>query len=221
MARRGFERPLSEPGAAEAAVAHGVQRFDELVALTILAEGELAAERAIDLVIGPWVKPDRHALVYVRHLRIDEVRACEEERKADRGEQETACRNVEHCEEDPVVEERRAEVVGLDEDEHRAAPDDEQRPEVLQPSLRKHLALLAEVAGEEDDQAELRDLAWLELKRAEVDPEPGAVDGGAEPGQRRKNEQPDCRQAEDVLVALQPAVVASKGQERACENRDR
>ena len=62
------------------------------------------------------------------------------------------------------------EVVRLDEDEHRAAPDQQQRPEVLQPSLCEHLALLAQVAGEEDDQENLRELARLELERADVDP---------------------------------------------------
>ena len=37
-------------------------------------------------------------------------------------------------------------------------------PDVLQPALREHLALLAQVAGEEDDQEDLRQLARLELE---------------------------------------------------------
>ncbi len=79
-------------------------------------------------------------------------------------------------EEDPVVEKRAAEVVRHEEDEHRAAPDDEQRPPVLQPALREHLALLAEVRGEEDDQRDLPELARLELEPADVHPETRAVD---------------------------------------------
>src|SRR6185312_16892562 len=122
---------------------------------------------------------------------------------------------------DPEVEERRAEVVRLDQDEHGAAPDHEQRAEVLQPPLRQNLALLAQVAREEDDQAELRDLARLELERPEVDPEPGTVDGRAEPRQDRENQETDRRQPEDVLVALQAAVVAPQGQEGAREDADR
>ena len=64
-----------------------------------------------------------------------------------------------------------------------AAPQiSEQRPEVLQPALREHLALLAQVAGEEDDQRDLRELARLELERAELHPQAGAVDRSPIPG---------------------------------------
>ena len=94
----------------------------------------------------------------------------------DRDEERPPGRDVEHREEDPEVEERAAEVVGLDDDEHRGAPDREQRPEVLEPPLGDHLAFLAEVPGEEEDEADLRELARLELERADVDPEPDAVD---------------------------------------------
>ena len=40
----------------------------------------------------------------------------------------------------------------------------------------QHLAVLAQVAGEEDDDAELRELGRLEGDRADVDAEVGAVD---------------------------------------------
>ena len=99
-------------------------------------------------------------------------------------EREPRGRDVEHREEDPEVEEPRAEVVRRDEHEHAGAPDHEQRAEVLQPRLREHLALLAQVGGEEDDQEDLRELAGLEPERADVHPEARAVDRRAEAGTR-------------------------------------
>ena len=66
---------------------------------------------------------------------------------------------------------------------------DEQRPPVLQPPLGEHLALLAQVRGEEDDERDLPELARLELERADVDPEPRAVDRLADHGQARQEEQ--------------------------------
>jgi hypothetical protein len=178
----GRERPLAEAGAEPAAVRERVERLDELEAGAVLAQRRVPVQRAVDGLVRPRVQPDRHAVVDVLDLRIDERGAAHEERQPDRREQDPAGRDVEHRQEDPEVEERRAEVVRLDEDEHRAAPDHEQRPEVLQPSLGEHLALLAEIAREEDDQSDLRQLARLELKRPEVHPQARAVDGRAEHG---------------------------------------
>ena len=167
------------------------------------------------------MQPDRHAVADVPDEVVDGERACQEERRADADVQRAPRGDVEHSEEDPEVEERRAEVVRLDEHEHRAAPDQQQRPEVLQPSLCEHLALLAQVAGEEDDQEDLRELARLELERADVDPEARAVDGRAEPGQRRQHEQHDRRDAEEVLVALELPVVVAQQEERRRERPER
>src|SRR6185503_11960964 len=99
----------------------------------------------------------------------------DEERRPGQDVADPRGRDVEHREEDPEVEERRPEVVRLDENEHRSAPDQKQRTEVLQPALRQDLALLAQVAREEDDQEDLRQLARLELERAEMNPEARAV----------------------------------------------
>ncbi len=98
--------------------------------------------------------------------------------------------------------------------------DREQRSEVLEPALGEDLALLPEVAGEEDDQHDLRQLAGLELDAADVHPEPRAVDGLADDRQHGQHEEPDRGQAEDVLVALQPPVVVAERHERAAEGRD-
>src|SRR5581483_11451778 len=128
--------------------------------------------------------------------------------------------DVQHREEDPVVEERGPQVVRRDEDEHAAAPDEEQRPDVLQPSLREHLALLAQVRGEEDDQEDLRELARLELRRADAHPQARAVHRLTEPGYAGQEEQRDRGHAEQVLVVLEDAVVAAESDQRECEQRD-
>ena len=167
----GRERALAEPRAAVAAVRDRVQRLHELVARAVLAEGEPAGLRAEHLVVGPGLQPDRHALADVGDLVVGGPAADGEERRGRRATYASARRgDVEHRQEDPEVEEPRAEVVRDDEDEHRAAPDQQQRGHVLQPALREHLALLAQVRRQEDDQRDLRQLAGLELEPADVAP---------------------------------------------------
>ena len=85
---------------------------------------------------------------------------------------------------------------------------------------REHLALLAQVAGEEDDQHDLRELAGLELERADCDPEARAVDLVADPGQRGQEEQHDRAEPEEVLVALEPPVVVAQQEQRGREEAD-
>ena len=118
-------------------------------------------------------------VAHVRRPLVDGGGAGEEEPERDGDVRDARGGRVEQREEDPVVEERAAEVARREEDEHRAAPDHEQRAPVLQPSLREHLALLAQVGGEEDDQRDLAELARLELQAADMHPEPRAVDASA------------------------------------------
>ena len=176
LARGGRERALAEPGAAEAAVADRVEALDELVARSPGGARARPSTRS-RRIVRPRVQPDRDALVHVRDEVVDERRR---RRRRARGRpmrrRRAAGGDVEHREEDPELEERAAEVVRLHEHEHRGAPDQEQRPEVLDPPLRQHLPLVAQVAGEEDDQEDLRQLARLELERADLHPEAGAVD---------------------------------------------
>ena len=71
-------------------------------------------------------------------------------------------------------------------DHHRDPPDHEHRPEVLERRDRhaedparahhQHLARVAQVAGEEDDEPDLRELGGLEHEQArDADAEVGAV----------------------------------------------
>ena len=204
--RRRGERPAAEPGPSEAAERDREQRLHELVRLVVR--------------VGPGVEPDRHAVLDARDHLVDEGRPGEEERHPADDEDDARRRDVEHPEEDPEVEKPRAEVVRLHEHGHRAAPDQEQRAEVLQPSLREHLALLAQVAREEHDQQDLRELARLDAERPELDPEARAADLLADARQRGQHEQRERDDPDHVLVRLEPPVVVAERDERRREERD-
>ncbi len=168
----------------------------------------------------PRLEPVDDTLAHVRRALVDGRRPDEEEHDEYRDELEAGGRRVEDREEDPVVEERAAEVVGREENEHRAAPDDEQRAPVLDAPLREHLPLLAEVRGEEDDERDLPELARLELQPAEVDPQAGAVHRLADAGQERHEQERDGAETEEVLVVLEQPVVAPQPDERGGEDGD-
>ena len=202
------ERALTEPGSPEAAVRDRVEALDELVRGAVLPVLELPVERAVHALVGPRVQPDRDAILDVVDARCRGRRRPPTNRASPAATNSArAGRDVEHREEDPEVEERAAEVVRLDDHEHRRAPDRDERAEVLQASLREHLALLAQVAGEEEDQADLRELAGLELERPDAHPQPHAVHALAEAGHRGQQEQRDGSDAEEVAVRLEDAVV--------------
>ena len=118
-----LERPLADPGAAVAAVRDRVEALDELVRVAVLAVLELAVDRAVDLA-------RRSTAGATRSRAAGRGRACRRgassrRRRAPspaRTYESAAGRDVEHREEDPEVEERRAEVARLDEHEHRARP---------------------------------------------------------------------------------------------------
>ena len=129
-------------------------------------------------------------------------------------------RQVENRQEDPEEEERATEIVRGDQHEHRAAPDREQRPEVLEPSLRQHLLLGVQVGGEKDDHRDLAQLAGLELERSDAHPEPGAVDRAGRSSAAPAGRAAERRQAEQVLVRLQPAEVVAKRDQGAGEGGD-
>ena len=79
------------------------------------------------------------------------------------------------------------------------------------PSRAQHhdLAGVAQVAGQEDDQADLGELGRLEAQAAgHLDPQIGAVDLLADPRQAREHEQQQRHRDDHVAVLLELAVVA-------------
>src|SRR4249919_1682068 len=166
------------------------------------------------------MEPDRDAVLDVLERVVEDGRAPDEECEPCGDVERPARRHVQHREEDPEVEEGAPEVVRLDDDEHRRAPDRDERPEILEPSLRDDLPLLAQVPREEEDEADLRELARLELDDAEVHPQPRAVHLLADSGNRREEQQPHGGDAEEVAVRLEDAVVVPEPDERRDERRD-
>src|SRR5262245_7712290 len=206
VAARRRVHALPEALAVEASVPDRVQRLDDLV------PGRMA--------VLPRVDPDRDPFLHPRHEVVEEGRAADEQREAGGGVPAARSGDVEHREEDPVVEERASEVVRHDDDEHGGAPDRKQRPEVLQSSLCEHLPLLAQVAGQEDDQHDLRELAGLELDPTHVHPEARSVDLLADHRERGQEQEGDGGEPEQVLVALEAPVVVPQEEERCGERGD-
>ena len=131
-------------------------------------------------------------------------------------------RDVEQRDEDAEEQQRRAEVALEDQDAEAGDPGDEDRPEVAgarqvdaddaAAGQRQHVALGHQVAGEEDDQQDLGELAGLEREAGEPDPDPRAVDGGADQRQQRQQQQHEAGEHGGVGEALQDAVVAHQDQ---------
>ena len=128
----------------------------------------------------------------MREHAVREKTAREQKDDPDEHVEELPRREIQHREEDPKEEERRAEVLLEDHDEHRDEPHADDRQEVRdrrhrdRPESawrrRQDLAIFVEVRGEEDDEGDLHELPWLELREAgprlrprDANPDPGAV----------------------------------------------
>ena len=74
----------------------------------------------------------------------------------------------------------------------------------------EHLAVVVQVAGEEDDDADLRQLGRLKAERPELDAEVGLVRLVADPRQPRQQQQRDPGEGDQVAVALEHLVVAQE-----------
>ena len=81
------------------------------------------------------------------------------------------------------------------------------------------IARLSQIAGEKDDDPELRELGRLELDRAHLDGEVRAADLVPDAGQPRHQQQRDRGRGDRVAVALEHAVVADE-QDRGAEERE-
>ena len=182
---------------------------------TAAAEPELAQPELGTSLVDvrrrrPRVQPLGDPGVHLAEVARRDVRPDGEEHRAEEQVAEAAGRDPQHgdeegeqegCEADVTLEadHRHGGAPGHEEGDQRARVEDEP---VAQTGRRygQHLLVLREVRGEEDAQQELRELDRLELQAAEVDPEPGAVDGAEE----QRCHQEDARQQEQqVAVALE------------------
>ena len=83
------------------------------------------------------------------------------------------------------------------------------------------LALLAQVAREEEDQADLRELARLELERPESTQSRTPLTVSPMPGHGGQEQERDRGDAEEVAVRLEHAVVVPEPDERPARGRRR
>ncbi len=149
--------------------------------------------------------PGEHAGVDVADVGRDEPGAEGEQEEADEREGEPPGGDVEEGEEGAEEHQRGAELVREQERRHRGPPHDQERAELLHRRDRhaehaaagrdEDLAVVVEVAREEDHDRHLRELGGLEGDAADVDVEVGAVDLLADAGQAGQDGHARCRRA--------------------------
>ena len=140
-------------------------------------------------------------------------------------EREAPGGHVQQREEGAVEHQRGAELAREQQRRHRRAPDDQHRAELLHRRDRQpehapaggdeHLAVVAQVAGEEDHDRDLRELGRLEGDAADVDVQVGAVDLLADPRQARQHRHADRDRRDRVAISLEHAHA------RAAQREDR
>ena len=205
------ERRLPEAGAEQPAVGLREERLGDLVR---------AARHVVELRGRTGRCQVSMRLLHVAHRGGEEPRAEAEHGQPDGHEGEPVGGHVEQREEAAEEHQRRAEVADEDEHHHRAAPHHEQRPEVLQRrdgdaqeaarALHEHLARVAQVRGEEDDDGDLPELRRLEGDRPQLHAEVRAVDLLADAGHARHEQQQQAGGGHRVAVALEHAEVAQE-----------
>jgi hypothetical protein len=149
-------------------------------------------------------------------------RSGHEQDQADEHVAAPAGRHEQHRQEGAEEQERRAEVVEADDDEHDRREQGEHRQEVRQrrdrqepepdPRARQQGPRLGEVPGDEDDEDDLQQLSGLHAHRPEVDPQARAVDRVAE--EQRRGQKTDPDRGPRVLVVAQDPVVAEADGDR-------
>ena len=150
-----------------------------------------------------------------------------QQKKADDHVGDTAGCGIEHHQEDGVEQQRRAQVAFENNDQKADAPHQEERGEQAQArnleahdrvaGNREQLAVLGEVASQEQDDEDLGELAGLDGKRANANPQLGAVDFGAD--EHGQDEQQDADSAEGVFITLYEIEILDQGK-RCDHERD-
>lgn len=201
--------PAAQPGAEQPAGAQPEQRLRHLVSGAV--------------VVGERVQPGVHAGLHVAEGLVGDGGAAGEQHQADDQPAGALGGHVEHHDEDAEQQQRAAQVALEDQHEDRHDPHDDDRAEVaaarqlqahhLAAGQGQHVALVHQVGGEEDDQADLGELTGLDGEAGHPDPQLGAVDLG---DRRRQHggdgQEHQAQQHEDVGVAGQQPRVADAEQ---------
>ena len=137
----------------------------------------------------------------VRGHLVDQRDADRREEAADDDPRDALRRHVEHTHEQAEEEDGRAEVALHDEDPHADGPGREDgdevtrqgqaHPQEFRPRQGKVVPLRDEVSGEEDGEADLRELGGLEGETHQADPDARAVDRPAQPRDHGQEQKPD------------------------------
>ena len=116
-----------------------------------------------------------------------------------------------HHDEEGEEQQRRAEVALGDHHEHGECPRRQDRQhgpgfgEVERADLPRpagdQLAIIGEIAGEEDGEGQLGELAGLEVDRPDAHPDAGAGERAADTGDEREHEQGDADEQERPAIA--------------------
>ena len=165
---------------------------------------------------GHGFEPHGEAVLHVRHDGERDGRGGGEQADTHDDVDDARGGHIHERDEDGHEEQRHAEVLGEHEHGQRQDPHDQQWAEVLgrrqgdpEQVARGHGEqdlLVVEVAREEDDDGELRELGRLDAEAEGMDPQLGAVDRRAEDDGADEERQADG--ADDVPVTVELHVVA-------------
>ncbi|MBG9885632.1 hypothetical protein ABE10_03330, partial [Bacillus toyonensis] len=216
LGQRGQLRaPLAEAGADEPAVREAEDALDQLV----------AAAGGVDELLREGVQPAEESSLHVAEDLGRDPDPDHDHHQADEHPARLAGGDVQHHDEHAEDQHPRTEIALRDDDAEGDHPDHHHGPELAharpgdaQEPLadgREALAGAHEVAGEEDREADLGELAGLEGEdAADGDPDVGVRPRRLETGDERQQEQQDPGQAGEVGEPVQHTVVAQQHDQR-------
>ena len=195
--------------AEQVAVGYGVERLHDLVALV---------ER-----VGEGVEPDADARLHVPEHEVQPHGGHGGQSQPDDQIELLPRGGIEHDQEHEEQHERAAQVLLEHDDDHGQGPHEQERQQgadvrqAERPDApredREHLAVLRQVAGQEQHDGDLGDFAGLEGDDARnAQPDAAAVDLLADEGQHGRQQKDEACDHERVLVVGQPVDVAQQRQ---------
>ena len=172
--------------------------------------------------VGEGVEPRLDADLDMGEREVGADEAKRDEDQADHEVRFLAGSDVEHRQEDEEEHERAAEVLLEGDDHQRDRPHDQHRNERAGVGYadradavgehREHLAVLGQVGRQEDDDADLGDLAGLEGESCDGQPDAAAVDLVADDREQRREQQDQADEHDAVFVLGEALKVLHEGE---------